>query len=177
LGLQRRQDGAIEGLKIRLLGSFIKPVFKKSTLMVPDRFGMNCILERQEVKGSPIAFTRKSYNEMLAYGEQERGPLEFVGYLFRSRKAFWPENRLTGRIYHISMDECVSSDGKTIFQLEIEHTGRLPERFKEGEEVEAKKAVYEDLAELSHETLSFCNREGECLIPTTLTKFDWLRCR
>lgn len=180
---QRNTQGeTVEGLKLRFLGRAIKTVFKKSTVIVPDSFGLGCILERQEKKGKVIDFTQKDYDGILKQAEKDLGPLEFIGYLFRSRRAFWPENVDTGRVYHISLDQCTSYDGRVIYQLEVEYTGRYFDRFRDRfeskkSETEIKEIIHAEVAELSHKVLSFCNKNGKYLIPTTLTKFDWLRVR
>jgi len=169
------QQQIVEGLKIRFLGQLIKPVFKKSTSIIPDHFGLNCVLEREEVKGQAINFTQEAYNEIIRRAERDLGSLEFIGYLVRSRRAFWPENKVTGRVYHISIDECRSFDGRVIYQMEVEYTGRYLDRSSNESETELKQAIREEVTELSQEVLVFCNRSEQYLTPTTLTKFDWLR--
>jgi len=172
------QDGQLkEGLKLMFIGRQVKPVLKQQTRVLPDPYGFGCILERQEVKEKPFLYTPEDFGTYLAQAEESLGKLDYVGYLVRSRRAFWPENRKTKRIFHISLDKCEALGGKFAeWQLEIEHTGRYEEYVAPGADVEEiKAAISREVAELSNIVLSFCNRKGRHLVPSTLTKFNWLR--
>jgi hypothetical protein len=117
-------------------------------------------------------YTSQSFGRFLKKAERTRGRLDYIGYLHRSRRAFWPENRKTGRIFHISLDKCQSFEGKVMWQLEVEYTGRYVDHLENISPDEAKTAIRQEVADLAQETQAFC---GDCLIPSTLTKFDWLR--
>lgn len=168
------QQQKVEGMKIRFLGGTIKPVFKNSSLLLSDSFGLNCILERQEAKGKAVEFTFDTYNGIIQDAQSRLGNLEAIGYLFRLRRAFWPENKITGRVYHVSIDQCQSDDHRTIYQIEVEYTGRYSSRAGSESESELKPLIRAEVAELAQEVLSFCNKDGQHLIPFALTKFDWL---
>lgn len=129
------------------------------------------------MKAPRFAFTKQSRDDLLSEVEKEYGKLEYVGYLIRSRKSFYPQNNKTGRFFHVSIDRNVSFDGRIEWQLEVEYVGRYQEFLEsvEPNEEKLKSDIRKEVAELSQEIISFCNREKECLIPTTLTKFDWLR--
>lgn len=172
------QEGQLkEGLKLMFIGRKVKPVLKQQTRVLPDPYGLRCILERQEVKEEPFLYTPESFNKYLAQAGKSLGKLDYVGYLLRSRRAFWPENKKSKRIFHISLDKCEALGGKVAeWQLEIEYTGRYSEYVATGMDIKkVKAAISREVAELSKIVLSFCNREGRHLTPSTLTKFDWLR--
>ena len=167
-----KKEGTVDGTKLMFIGQKVRPVFKEETEILPEPYGLDCLLERHEVKGEPFIYTSQSFDRFLRKAERLRGGLKYIGYLHRSRRAFWPENRKSGRIYHISLDCCQSFEGKVMWQLEVEYTGRYVDRLENISQEEAKVAIRQEVAELAQETRVFC---GDCLIPTTLTKFDWLR--
>lgn len=165
----------VEGMKLMFIGQKVKPVFKKETQVWPDTDGLDCVLERKELKGQPFIFTVGAYDDFLRKTTKAQGQLNYVGYLSRSRRAFWPESIGTRRVFHISLDQCRSFDDRIEWQMEVEYTGRHVEHLEGNDSEKLKLAIQQEVTGLSREVLSFCNKDGRHLIPTTLTKFDWLK--
>ena len=174
---KNKANQEVDGLKLMFLGRAIKPVFKEGTKVLSDPYGLGCILERKEVKGSRFVYTKDYYDNFLKEVVRNQGNLTYLGYLRRSRRAFWLDNRINGRIYHISLDRCLIPNGGILWQMEVEYTGRhvsYMDTMKQ-EWQKTKQTIRQEVAELAKETLSFCNQSRNVLSPTTITKFNWLK--
>lgn len=127
-------------------------ITKSGGEIVEDQYNLNCIMKREEVKGDRISI----WSELLTSAT-------LLGELRRKRKAFWIVNKQTKRIYHISLD-CCESDNKKLYQVEVEHTGRLIKQ-----KTTKEKSVIDDIADITHILLN-----NFSLKPSQLTKVDWL---
>ncbi len=172
-----RRDGGgklCDGLKLQLYGKMLRPIFKRDTEVRLTAVGRIPVLVRREVKEAPFVYTPEDYRQTLADAANSLGELSPVGYVYRLRRAFWPENFHSKRIFHISIDEISSPTGKKMYQLEVEYTGRHHGGHLLQDPQAAQDEIVNEVGELSAIVLDFCNRDRECLKPTTLTKFDWL---
>ena len=138
--------------KAMFRGNEAEIVRKGNPEIIRDPFGLNCILKRKEKKGDVVPVNSRLIRSAQLQGE-----------LYRMRKAFWVENPQTRRFYHISLDCCLGLPG-TLYQLEVEYTGRYKP------EVGREEEIVEDIAKL---TKTLIERFPE-LKPSQLTKQDWL---
>jgi hypothetical protein len=169
-------DQLVEGLKTMFAGRRVRPIFKKEVVFLP-LFPLGFLLERGEYKGERFDFVPEAYQNLIGKVGGDSRNLNYVGFLNRSRKAFWPESKQTRRVFHVSLDYCRSFDNRVMFQLEVEYVGRYFEYIEDKPEEELKAAIIEEVVDLSREIFSFCNRSGQFLASTTLSKFDWLKDR
>ena len=128
-------------------------VTKGKVEVMRNKFGLDCILKREELKGKDMPLSP----DVVASAQ-------LLGELHRMRKAFWIENPRTTRFYHVSLDCCHGSPG-TLYEMEIEYTGRYTDFGKTREE-----EIIEDIAEI---TKTLVDKFPE-LRPSQLTKQGWL---
>ncbi len=164
----------VEGLKTMFAGRRVRPIFKKEVVLLPLS-PLGFLLERGEYKGKRFDFVPEAYQDLINKAEKDSRNLNYVGFLNRSRKAFWPENKQTRRVFHVSLDYCRSFDDRVMFQLEVEYVGRYFDHIEDKPEEELKSAITEEVVDLSREIFSFCNKGGQFLTNTVISKFDWLR--
>ncbi|MBI2662919.1 hypothetical protein HYX15_00105 [Candidatus Woesearchaeota archaeon] len=88
---------------------------------------------------------------------------------FRKEKATqFVLEKNSGRTYSLVLSKCSTRGRSDLLQLEIEYVGHIPGFVKVGG-VESEKNINEDISYMSG---FFQDRYG--LVPTTLTKFQWL---
>ncbi|MCH7641007.1 hypothetical protein IID22_02335 [Patescibacteria group bacterium] len=156
-----------EGVKVLARPTVAKAVLKSKSEIIQDQYGLGCILKRKEVKGEYFPLTEDKLEEILREQETNLGmPLVLVGEIARSRKAFWVENKETGRVYHISIDRCQTT-GHSLHQLEIEYTGTSGECLDQ-----AEPQIIEDITQL---TRKIVETHPSSVRPEPLTKLAWLR--
>lgn len=156
-----------EGVKVLARPTVAKAVLKSESEIIQDRYGLGCILKRKEVKGEYFPLTEDKLEEILREQETNLGmPLVLVGEIARSRKAFWVENKKTGRVYHISIDRCQAT-GHSLHQLEVEYIGTSGEclDLAEGE-------IIRDVVDLTNKIVE---TYPSSVKPEPLTKLAWLR--
>ncbi len=163
----------VNNLKLMFFGDQIKPVLKSNARVVTIDDAV--ILLRSEIKEQTFCYTPHLFHKYLEDKTKILGPLTYEGCLFRSRKAFWPENTRTGRIYHISIDRCRSQrNHKELWQLEIEYTGRY-KKFRNFAVERQREEIIDEIASLVGEVQDFCNLRGYEITSSTLEKFAWLK--
>lgn len=169
----RRLNGKlVDGVKLLFRPGNFSVVIKEQTEFLPNQYGLGCVLKRREIKGDVIPHVEETMTETLERYEEIFGPLELCGMVYRQRQAFWPETEKTGRIYHISLDRCIS-EGKILYQLEIEYVGRRPGDWQPATELE----IVNEITNLAWEVYLWANQRKQVLVPTMLTKFEWLTSR
>jgi hypothetical protein len=141
-------------IKVLLKGGDCRIVTKGETEIVKVDGLEDCIIKRKEIKGPIIS----SWSDDIITSA-------LVNELYRKRKAFWLENTKTHRVYHISLDKCVDSFGRTLHQLEIEGTGTA------GIPQTNEQAVIDDTAKLS----KFILENFKEVRPSIITKEEWLK--
>lgn len=62
----------------------------------------------------------------------------------RSRRAFWVVNKITQRIYHVSIDKCTIENKSNLFQIEIEYSGII----RDATEEDLSKNINESIKEI-----------------------------
>jgi len=144
-----KKDGLFKALIKRDKARIIT---KSDEEIIKDQYNLNCIIKRKEVKGDRISI----WSELLTSAT-------LLGELRRKRKAFWIVNKQTKRVYHISLD-CCESYNKKLYQVEVEHTGRLIEQKNTKEE-----SIIDDIANITHILVN-----NFPLKPSQLTKQNWL---
>lgn len=163
-----------EGLKILYRGLTARPVLKSDTKIICPELGL---IERCEVKDKPFSTLTTSFADVVKKNEAILGQLQYVGYLFRTRKAIWLINEQNGRVYHISLDKCSAHDRKDLFQIEVECSGKLRScAEKEGIHPnidETRGEIIEETKFLTRRILDFARERGIGLHPGE-EKFQWL---
>lgn len=140
--------------KFMLSGDQVKIVEKSKLLLLKGTQGIKNIVKRREKKAKKMSVWEvdwKIYN--------------FEKELFRVRKAFWVINNESKRFYHLTIDECFSGE-KKFTQLEIEYTGT----FGKNERDLAERKIITDISSITKLLLGKFFQ----LIPTSLTKYEWL---
>ncbi|MDD5489456.1 MAG: hypothetical protein PHP25_02130 [Candidatus Moranbacteria bacterium] len=169
-----KQDGAQlnDGLKILFKGVSFKPVTKgEMSLVDPDL----AIVKRKETKERKTQYSPEIFRSVVDFYANQIGPLKYVGYLSRSRRAIWPEHRKTKRFYHISLDRCLTSDKSPLYQIEIEYSGLLKEKAAIATpSAKTEIEIVRDTQLLASYILDFAKQEGVNLYPDSLSKFKWL---
>ena len=165
---------ATEGVKLLHKGLMFRAITKTETRILEDSHGLKCLMARQEEKGKRLEYSRENLEQVLAQYAEKFGALALQGYLFRHRLSFWPENRKSGRFYHLTVDRC-TKDGKILYQLEIEYVGRkLDQPF----DANPQEEILKDLDNLSWAVYQFSNKNASfshpVLLPSQLTKLEWL---
>lgn len=165
------RDGKLaDGLKVLLRGDHFGSVEKSDTDAIDSSAG---IVKRREVKSPIQPYHPEAYRAVVDEWMTRASSPRFLGYLTRWRRAIWPEEAASGRIYHISLDRChASRRPEPLWQLEIEYVGRRADVSGGGD---PEQVVVEEIHDLAHRLLERANRKGRSwLVPTTLTKFQWL---
>lgn len=162
-----------EGLKLMFVGTHVKPIFKGNTVLVPAT--NQVVMERSEIKGDYFSYSPTAHKKFLRQIEARLGKLTYMGYLHRSRRAFYSETKDTKRIFHLSLDECQCPDGRVLWQIEVEYVARYGDRIDDTNKEALKQIIQQETAELANVVFSFCNKGGEILAPTNTTKFNWLK--
>lgn len=94
-----------------------------------------------------------------------------IGETNRRKLKIYVQNRLTYRLYIISVDESITDSGEVLKQVEIEYGGRTGiHAVTEG----AKAQISQDIETLTTKVIEICSQEGIPLEQTTKTKFDFL---
>ena len=132
------------------------------------------VMDRDEIKEDYFPYSPKAHQELLRKAEMRLGKLTYVGHLQRSRRSFWPQNKDTDRIFHISIDKCQRPDGKILWQMEVEYVARKNGHANTDDKDALKQIIQQETAELADIVFSFCNKNGKVLTPTNITKFNWL---
>lgn len=164
----------MECAKLRFIGQSFKPVLKKGNELIISENRNAIVLCRQEIKEQARFLSPAVLFRYLGDLDIRLGPLQAEGHFLRSRRAFWPENLDTGRVFHISIDRSSAIKNNELWQMEIEYTGCFPETKLEPDKKKAKRKIAREIIQLSDVVLDFCNKNKTCLAPTTLTKYDWL---
>ncbi len=165
-------DGkTVDGLKILLHGDQFSTVLKSETALLDVEFG---IVRRREMKGKPVFYTPQDYGAAVERWREQASQPRFLGHLTRWRRAIWPEETTSRRIYHVSLDRCVAAvRQEPLWQIEIEYVGRLQGVPAPGGDLE--RTVVTEIQYLVRRLLDRANRDDRrVLVPTTLTKFQWL---
>jgi len=139
-------------------GNVARIVRKEGLEIINDKFNLNCILKRKEVKGDLIPINSKILSSA-----------ELLGQLHRRRKAFYLANIKTGRFYHISLD-CCTAQSEILYEIEIEYTGRYLENKTDEPQELIEKAIIDDIAQI---TKILLDKFPE-LKKSQLTKQAWL---
>lgn len=159
----------VEGLKLLLRGDHFGTVQKSETMVLDRTYG---IVRRREVKTPAIPYTPAAYRAALDGWLAAAVAPRFAGYLVRWRRAVWPVEISSQRVYHVSLDRCVSAGRTPLWQVEIEYVGRLAGG---APSPDLEAAAVGDIRHLVRRLLERANRKGRgWLEPTTLTKFAWL---
>jgi hypothetical protein len=170
---RRENDRLMDGLKILFKGVVFKPVAKDSLTIIDTDLA---IVKRREKKGRKVKYTPEILQSVVGFFADQLGPLEYAGYLSRSRRAIWPEHRDTKRFYHVSLDRCLTSDRFPLYQLEIEYSGILKEKvgilMKSSRDAEDE--IIRDTQFLARYILDFAKKSGVALESNSLSKFEWL---
>lgn len=160
-----------DGVKLLFRVGNFSVVTKADTIVIPDPHQLGCILKRTEKKSQVYPHTNQALREIIEYYTNLFGPLEYCGFVYRQRRAFWPETIKEGRIYHLSIDRCITPRG-LLYQLELEYVGRRPGDWQVSSSTEEK--IIAELGELAWAIYNWVNRGGDVLMPSRLTKFEWL---
>ena len=155
----------VEGAKAMFIGSAFKVVLKNGFDVIDPSLG---IVEREERKFRWSAYQNQGLQELIHEYEVDLGPLEYVGSLFRARKASWfisPD----GRIYHLSIDSCHATDREGLIQVEVEYSGNVGAHLPHNQ---AREIIVADLKALSETTLSILRSQSP--VALGISKFDWL---
>ena len=155
----------LEGAKAMFSGSAFKFFLKDGFDVVDPSLG---IIERRERKLEWSIYQNQGLQELVREYEVDLGPLEYVGYLFRARKASWfisPD----GRVYHLSIDSCHANGREGLIQVEIEYSGNVGTHLPRNQ---ARKIIVADLKALSGTTLSILRSQSP--VSLGVSKFDWL---
>lgn len=157
-----------EALKFLFKGGWFKTIYKEGLEIVDNSLGLSCITKRREVKFSPYQiFSPSSYLDLREKRQSQlKRDIFFLGNLMRLRKAFWVESTETGRLYHLSVDQCTHGDNR-MYQLEIEYSAS-PKLSKESD---PENSIIEDIAFIAEQIKSSFS---SAVKPTALTKFQWL---
>jgi hypothetical protein len=161
----------VEGIKLLYRGQQFRIVTKAQTQILPDEFGLSCVMKRHEEKGERFDLSFENLKNVLAQYTEKFGQLTPQGHLLRSRLALWPENKKSGRVYHLNLDRCVKDD-EVFYQLELEYVGRRPEVKQTN--VDPERKIIKELCGLSWSVYLFANRQAQVLLPSQTTKLEWL---
>jgi hypothetical protein len=160
-----------EGVKILSRGVLARPVYKSDTRKVNSQLG---IVERKEVKGEHFSCVETPFSKIISQEESRMGKLTYAGFLFRTRKAIWLLNELSGRIYHLSLDKCSASNKFPLYQIEIEYSGMLQrEGYFPLDYHKARREIIRDTKFLAKQILTFAKNRRIVLVPGE-EKFVWL---
>lgn len=161
-----------EMVKFLFKGDVVRPVFKKRTIIIDSSLA---IIKRKEVKEEKFFYSAEGFKGKLDSYSDRFGPLEYAGYLARSRKAIWPEHIASGRVYHVSLDRCLAPGKFPFYQLEIEYSGRHQNKCSEViHQSLVEREIIEDTKYLARTILSVAKQKKINLQPNRLSKFDWL---
>lgn len=161
----------VDGVKFLYRAGHFGIVTKEKTIVIEDPHHLNCILRRSENKSEVYRQTKENVERILASHQGSFGDLRYCGFVYRQRHAFWPENVSNGRIYHLSLDRCICS-GRILYQMELEYVGRRPGDWQVSSS--AEEEIVAELSELAWVIYQYINRESQILVPSQLTKFEWL---
>lgn len=134
-------------LRISIKGKSKKIISKEDYEIISDKFGLNCIIKRKEIK-EPLSSTLVTLPAKTIH---------------RKRKYFIVENQKTKNSYCVLIDRC-TYDSDELFQMEIE--GLLLSSSKKNEE-----EIVDDIAYLTNQLI----QRYDILKPTNLTKLEWLK--
>lgn len=157
-----------EALKFLFKGGWVKSLYKDELLIVENFLGLDCITKRQEIKLAPyFLYTPSRHREICCLRrDQLKEKIYPDGSLMRLRKAFWVESLKSGRLYHLSVDQCTCGNNR-FCQLEIEYSASPRLSREENPEY----SIVEDIARIVNQIVS---KVEQPLRPTPLTKFQWL---
>ncbi len=162
--------GLVDGLKVLFRGEQFNSVLKTKSEVLDPEIG---IVKRREVKAKSVAYSPQAYREMVtSWSERARSP-RFLGHLIRWRRAIWPEEVNSRRVYHISLDRCAAAGRQMpLWQIEIEYIGSI--RGGAAPTRDLERTVVGELQHLVGCLLVCANQGGRVVLePTTLTKFQW----
>ncbi len=132
----KAKNGYSNGLKVLTKALWARPVLKGS----PKEWICG-ILERYEKKGEHFLWIDDSaIKDIFAQFDS----LEYIGFIVRSRRAFWVVNKITQRIYHVSIDKCTIDNKSNLFQIEIEYSGII----RDATEEDLSKNINESIKEI-----------------------------
>lgn len=162
--------GLEEGIKVLFRGNEFNTVLKGDMQIISPSLA---IVKRSEIKGRATGYNPEAFQKMLRGFEKEMGKLDFMGYLHRSRRAFWPANPISGRFYHISLDLCLVPGKPPLFQLEVEYSG-IHHNMPTPNRTIAEREIVDDTVNITQSILRLAEEESIHLCPDVLSKFDWL---
>lgn len=170
--LQNNKEGGISvGLKIISMGQLLKPVLKSKARS--EKFDELFIIKRDESKEPCFSYSPTNLMNYLK-SANVYNKMQYVGCLKHLRRAFWPQNKISGRVFHISMDVVYTSSHRSMWQLEIEYSGRNKQHSTKLIDEFTVNQIYNELELLRKEVIFFYSQNGVYLEPTSMTKFDWL---
>lgn len=162
--------GLEEGIKVLFRGDEFNTVQKGDMQIISPSLA---VVKRSEIKGRATRYNPEAFQKMLRGFEKEMGKLDFMGYLHRSRRVFWPANPISGRVYHISLDRCLVSGKPPLFQLEVEYSG-IHHNMPVPKWTAGEREIIDDTANITQSILRLAEEEDMHLCPNALSKFDWL---
>lgn len=154
--LNRYYQGEKGGYKLMLRPDSMSIIRKGSEEVCKNSEALSCILKRSEIKERFKSIKPELFS---------RDKLE--GELYRYRKAFWLENPETRRLYHISLDICLTY-AEALYEVEVEYSGRYIDQVDSSPEIE--QVIIDEIARITKVILSLSSDLKE----STLTKQAWL---
>ncbi len=140
--------------KIVFYGFKEPAIVKKASMeLVKDNKGLNCILSREEIKEED----KVTEEDILKTAGSE------AIWLDKRKMVFWIENKITGRVYHVANDKCISNKTNDLSQVEIEYAGTVKKNSPN------KQAIIDDITKITSTLLN----KFDFLTPTVVRKEEW----